>query len=100
MTVPPGDDYQEEYPPADTGFYSVYVPDDYDYDDEWGTFNPDDEDWAAERYRTQVPQFNVSYDLATRRWICDCARFLRQGACLHSYKFRGEEIVRADERYL
>lgn len=95
---PPGDDYEEEYPPVDTGFYSVYVPD--DYDEEWGTFNPDDEDWAAERYRRQVPAFNVRYDLETRRWLCDCTRFIRQGACLHSYKFRGEEVVRADERYL
>jgi len=100
MTSPPGDDYQEEYPPVDSGFYSVYAPDDYDYDDEWGTFRPDDEDWEAEYYRRQVPAFNVRYDMETRRWLCDCARFVNQGACLHSYRYRGEEIVPVSEEYL
>ena len=101
---PPGDEeYQEEYPPVDSGFYSVYVPDDYDYgdyDEEWGTFRPDDEDWAAEYYRRQVPDFNIHYDLDQRKWICDCARFVRTGACLHSYRYRGEEIVPVSEEYL
>jgi hypothetical protein len=101
---PPGDDeWQEEYPPADSGFRSIYAPDDYDYsdyDEEWGTFNPDDEDWQAEQYRRLVSDFNIYYDMATRRWICDCARYVRQGACLHSYKYRGEEIVPVSERYL
>jgi hypothetical protein len=95
---PPGDEYEEEYPPADSGFYSIYQPD--DYDEEWGTFSPDDGDLAAERYRRRVPDFHIYFDYEQRKWICDCARFVSQGACLHSYRYRGEEIVPVSEEYL
>lgn len=95
---PPEGNYEEEYPPVDTGFYSVYSPD--DYDEEWGTFNPDDEDWAAERYRQRVPDFNCRYDYETHRWVCDCERFVVTGKCLHSYRYRGMENVPVSEEYL
>jgi hypothetical protein len=91
----PPEEWEEVPVPADL---SPYTPD--FYDEEWGTFNPDDEDWQAEEYRRLVPDFNIYYDREQRRWICDCARYLAKGACLHSYKYRGEEIVAVNEEYL
>lgn len=79
---------------------SVYPPD--DYDPEWGPddYAPDDEDYAAEEYRRQVPTFNCRYDWETRIWVCDCKRYQMYGACLHSYRYRGETVVKVSEEYL
>jgi hypothetical protein len=98
---PPGEnEYDEEDPSADLLYYGAYVYTPGDYDEEWGTFNPDDEDWEAEYYRRLVPDFDCHYDLETRRWVCDCVRFTAKGRCPHSDKFRGEEIVPVSEEFL
>lgn len=100
---PPGGEYEEEYPPVDSGFYSVYAPDDYDYseyDDEWGTFRPDDGSWDIEHYRNRMPDFDCHYDLQQHRWVCDCAQFLRDDHCKHSYSYRGMVNVPVSEEYL
>lgn len=82
--------------------YTVYVYNDDDYDPEWGPENyaPDDEDYAAEQYRRHVPVFDCHYDYATRTWVCDCARYVMYGSCLHSYRYRGETVVKVSEEYL
>jgi hypothetical protein len=68
------------------GQVSVYYPDDYDEE--------------AEEYRRQIPRVNVTYDYDKRMWVCDCKRYRLLGCCLHSYKFRGETVVKVSKDYL
>lgn len=46
------------------------------------------------------PLYFMYFDRMSKTWRCDCPRWRRTGQCFHAYRFRGEEILEVNEKYL
>lgn len=72
----------------------------HDDDDDYLPPSWEDDDYDYYGYPKILPGYVMYFDRMSKTWRCDCPRWRKTGQCFHAYRFRGEEILEVNEKYL